>query len=106
MVAAVPDPEFRLLDGSFFPPESAYHNAASTELYNMNNIEKSKEYLKQAGYNGEPITYQVIGTNETQVRTGTAVVGQLKSRDERRGFDIRFADVGSKTEGWQRSHDV
>ena len=78
MAAAVPNPAFRLLDGSFFPPESAYHNAARVELYNMNNIEKSKEYLKQAGYNGEPITYQVIGTNETQVRTGTAVVGQLK----------------------------
>ena len=78
MAAAVPDPEFRLLNGSFFPPESAYHNAASTELYNMNDIEKSKEYLKEAGYNGEPITYQVIGTNEVQVRTGTAVVSQLK----------------------------
>lgn len=78
MAAAVPNPEFRLLHASFFPPESAYHNSARSELYNMNNIEKSKEYLKQAGYNGEPITYQVIGTSEQQVRTGTAVVGQLK----------------------------
>jgi len=78
MAASVPNPAFRVLNPSFFPPESAYNNDARKELYNQNSIAKAKEYLAKAGYNGELITYQVIGSIPQQVRTGVAVVESLK----------------------------
>jgi peptide/nickel transport system substrate-binding protein len=79
MAAAIPDPEFRTLGGSFFPPESAYFNDARVELYNQANPAKAREYLALAGYKGEPVTYQVIATNPQMVRIGVAVVEQLKA---------------------------
>jgi len=79
IAAAIPDPEFSTLGGSFYPPESAYHNDAREELYNQADPEKAREYLEAAGYNGEPVTYQVIATNPQMVRIGVAVVEQLKA---------------------------
>ena len=78
MGAAIPNPDFRVLDPSFYPPESAYYNFAGGGLYNQNDVEKAKEYLKKAGYNGERITFQSIATNPVQVRIGVAIVSQLK----------------------------
>ena len=78
MAAGIPNPNFRVLDPSLYPPESAYYNFAKGELYNQNDPEKAQEYLKKAGYNGELITYQAISTSGQQVRVGTALIEQLK----------------------------
>jgi len=78
MAAAIPNPNFRVIDPSLYPPESAYYNFAKGELYNQNDPEKAKEYLKKAGYNNERITFQAISTNAFMTRIGVALVGQLK----------------------------
>ena len=78
MAAAVPNPDFRVLNPSFYPPESAYNNNASEELYNQADIAKAKEYLEKANYNGELITFQAIANIPVTVRVGVALTEQLK----------------------------
>ncbi len=92
IAAAVPNPAFRVVDPSFYPPESAYNSTARAELYNQANIDKAKSYLELAGYKGELITYQVIGTNPRNVRVGVAVVEQMKKAGinaEVRNYDLQ-----------------
>lgn len=92
VAAAVPNPAFRTLDPSFYPPESAYNTAVRSELFNQANIERAKQYLEKAGYKGELITYQVIATNPRNVRVGVAVVEQMKKAGinaEVRNYDLQ-----------------
>ncbi len=78
MAAAVPNPKFRFLNPSFFPPVSPYSNNARAELYNQGSVAKAKEYLDKAGYKGEPITFQAISTRPETIRIGVALVEQFK----------------------------
>ena len=93
MAAGIPNPNFRILNPSLYPPESAYHNFAKGELYNQNDPEKAKEYLAKAGYNGELITYQAISTIGQQMRVGAALVEQLK----RAGMNAEVAVMDLQT---------
>jgi len=90
--AAVPNADFRALDPSFYPPESAYNTSVRSELFNQANIERAKQHLQKAGYKNELITYQVIATNSRNVRIGVAVVEQMKKAGinaEVRNYDLQ-----------------
>ena len=71
----VSDPSFSLTNPSIYAPESAYNTDAG---YELGNLEAAKGYLDAAGYNGEPISIQVIATNNTQNRVAVALVEQAK----------------------------
>lgn len=90
--AAVPNADFRVLDPSFYPPESAYNTKVRSELFNQANADKAKQFLQKAGYKGELITYQVLSNNPRNVRDGVAVVEQLKKvgiNAEVRNYDLQ-----------------
>ncbi|WDR04648.1 ABC transporter substrate-binding protein [Devosia rhodophyticola] len=76
--AAVSNPDFALTNPSIYAPESAYNTDAGSELYTPGDIDKAKEYLAEANYNGEPVTIQVIATNSLQNRLAVAIVEQAK----------------------------
>lgn len=78
VAAVVTNPQFGVVNPSFFPPESPYNNTERAELYGSANIDKAKEYLKQAQYAGEELKLQVITTNAANVRVLTAAAEQLK----------------------------
>jgi peptide/nickel transport system substrate-binding protein len=76
--AAVSNPEFGVVNPSFFPPESPYNNPVRAELYGRGDVAKAKEYLAKAGYKGEEVTLQVIATNAPMVRVIVTAAEQLK----------------------------
>jgi len=77
--SVVSDKAFGTVNPSFFSPGGAYETDQSAELYNQKNIEKVKEYLEKAGYNGEPIRYLVLRISPTNTRTNVAVTEQMKA---------------------------
>jgi peptide/nickel transport system substrate-binding protein len=80
----VSDPSFSLTNPSIYAPESAYNTDAGSELYKPGDIEAAKAHLAAAGYDGAPVTIQVISTNNTQNRIAVALVEQAK----RAGFNL------------------
>ncbi|MCB9969505.1 MAG: hypothetical protein H6852_17960 [Geminicoccaceae bacterium] len=75
---AVSNPDFALTNPSIYAPESAYNTDAGSDLYTPGDVEKAKEYLAAANYDGEPITIQVIATNSLQNRLAVAIAEQAK----------------------------
>ncbi|MCP4385459.1 MAG: hypothetical protein GY798_29275, partial [Hyphomicrobiales bacterium] len=69
----VSDPSFSLTNPSIYAPESAYNTDAG-----YGSDMSAKEHLEAAGYNGEPISIQVISTSNTQNRIAVALVEQAK----------------------------
>ncbi len=57
MAAGYGDSLFWRVDPSLALKEQIWHSTAGEELYNQNNIEKAKQLLKEAGYNGEEISW-------------------------------------------------
>lgn len=77
----VSDPSFSLTNPSIYAPESAYNTDAGSDLYTPGDAEAAKGYLAEAGYGGEPVSIQVISTNNTQNRIAVALVEQAKRAD-------------------------
>lgn len=75
---AVSNPDFALTNPSIYAPESAYNTDAGADLYVPGDVEKAKEYLAAADYNGELVTIQVISTNSLQNRLAVAISEQAK----------------------------
>ena len=73
---AVADPAFALANPSLYAPESAYNTDAGSDLFTPGDIEAAKRYLAEAGYNGEPVTIQVISGNDLQEKVAVVLVEQ------------------------------
>lgn len=74
----VSDPSFSLTNPSIYAPESAYNTDAGSDLYKPGDVEAAKAHLAAAGYAGEPVSIQVIATNNIQNRIAVALVEQAK----------------------------
>lgn len=57
MAAGYGDSVFWRVDPSLALKEQVWHSTAGEASYNQNNIEKAKQLLKEAGYNGEKIVW-------------------------------------------------
>jgi peptide/nickel transport system substrate-binding protein len=57
MAAGYGDSVFWRVDPSLALKEQIWHSTAGESSYNQNNIEKAKQLLKEAGYNGEEISW-------------------------------------------------
>lgn len=84
----VSDPSFSLTNPSIYAPESAYNTDVGSAK-----TKSAEEYLKDAGYNGEEVTIQVIGTSNTQNRIAVALVEQAK----RVGFNLQIKSYDLNT---------
>lgn len=73
---AVADPAFALANPSLYAPESAYNTDAGSDLFTSGDVEAAKRYLAEAGYNGEPVTIQVISGNDLQEKVAVVLVEQ------------------------------
>jgi peptide/nickel transport system substrate-binding protein len=90
---AVSDPAFALTNPSIYAPESAYNTDAGSELFKSGDVEAAKRYLAEAGYNGEPVTIQVISGNSLQEKV--AVV--LSQQAARAGLNLQIASYDLNT---------
>lgn len=81
VTVAVSDPAFALTNPSIYAPESAYNTDAGSELYTPGDIEAAKGYLATAGYDGQPITIQVIADNTLQSNVAVVISEQAKRAD-------------------------
>ncbi|WP_158735665.1 ABC transporter substrate-binding protein [Alteribacillus sp. YIM 98480] len=80
-------PDFYQVDGAvFFPEQEDLYTTEGTEPYYEHNIEKAKELMEEAGYNGEPL--KIIGTNsyDDHYNSGQIELEQLKKA----GFNVEI----------------
>jgi peptide/nickel transport system substrate-binding protein len=90
---AVSDPAFALTNPSIYAPESAYNTDAGSELYEPGDLEAAKAYLAEAGYNGEPLSVQVISGNDLQEKVAVVLVEQAS----RAGLKLEIATYDLNT---------
>jgi peptide/nickel transport system substrate-binding protein len=90
---AVSDPAFALTNPSIYAPESAYNTDAGSDLYKSGDVEAAKAYLAEAGYNGEPISIQVISGNDLQEKVAIVLVEQAS----RAGLNLQIASYDLNT---------
>lgn len=90
---AVSDPAFALTNPSIYAPESAYNTDAGSELYKSGDVEAAKAHLAKAGYNGEPVTIQVISGNGLQEKVAVVLVEQAK----RAGLNLQIGSFDLNT---------
>jgi len=75
--SVVGDPAFGSVNPSLFSPGGAYETHVCADLYDQGNIEKAKEFLKKANYNGEPVRFLVLREDTTNTRACIAVAQQM-----------------------------
>jgi peptide/nickel transport system substrate-binding protein len=105
MIGAKSFPEFYRLDSSFmYQEQKEWYSTAGSENYNINDLEKSKEYLTAANYNGEEI--KILTTRDYDHLYNAAVVTQEQL--EKAGMKVKLdvydwstlLELRSKTEEW------
>lgn len=73
MIATQSFPEFYRLDSSYmYREQTDWHSTAGSEFYNMNDPERARELLAEAGYNGE--TVRILTSRDYEFLYTPAVV--------------------------------
>lgn len=105
MIATQSFPEFYRLNSSYMYKEQAdWYTEAGSEHYNQHDIEKSKAYLEEAGYNGEAI--RILSTRDYDWVYNSSVV--IKEQLEQAGMKVELLifdwptllDMRSKPDDW------
>jgi peptide/nickel transport system substrate-binding protein len=79
------DPEFYRMDGSiFFPEQKALYTTEGTDLYDAYDPERARQLMREAGYDGEPLTLMVTNSFDDHFNSAQIEVEQLKEV----GFNI------------------
>lgn len=79
--------EFYKMDSSYMAAEQErWHSDAGKEYYNVNSIEKGKEYLEKAGYNGE--TIRILTTRDYDILYNSAII--TKEQLEKAGVKVEL----------------
>lgn len=72
------NPEFYDAHAGYFPPQqSAWHTDAGAEYYNQTDVDKARQLLQAAGYDGGPITLLTNRDYDWMYRTALSVQDQL-----------------------------
>lgn len=88
LLAALINEETMLLNSSYMSPQiEHWASDAGSEFYNQNDIELAKEYLEEAGYDGEEI--RILTTRDYEYYYSAAVV--LKEQLEKAGMNVELA---------------
>jgi peptide/nickel transport system substrate-binding protein len=78
------DKRFYRLDCSILMKETAWWSQAGCELYNQKNVQKAKQLLQEAGYDGTPIRWITTQVYQQMYKSSVAVKPQLEAA----GFKI------------------
>ncbi|RGZ00111.1 ABC transporter substrate-binding protein [Clostridium sp. AM58-1XD] len=94
MQAAWTSEDFYRMESSYMSQEQAnWYSKAGSGYYNAADKEKAKEYLKEAGYNGE--TFRILVNSDNSFFTAMAVV--IKSELEQIGMNVELKSVEAAT---------
>ncbi|NHN31754.1 ABC transporter substrate-binding protein [Paenibacillus agricola] len=106
MKAAFTNEEFYRLDPSIlFKEQTEWWSDSGKEMYNQGNIEKAKQLMKEANYNGEKIRWMTTKDYDFMYKNAVVAVEQLKQI----GFNIELqvsdwatiAQRRAKPEEWE-----
>jgi peptide/nickel transport system substrate-binding protein len=78
------DKRFYRLDCSILMKETAWWSQAGCELHNQKNVQKAKQLLQEAGYDGTPIRWITTQVYQQMYKSSVAVKPQLEAA----GFKI------------------
>ena len=96
-------PDINKLDGGLVYGYSPYYTTAGTELYNINDVAKAKEWLAKSKYKGETLTF-ICDTIRPVVDTATDIkeqLGQIGIKIEVKVSDWpTVSTLGFKPDGW------
>ncbi len=107
MMTAAAGAGFYRLSPSHMMEETVWHSDAGADLYDMRDPDLAREYLDEAGYDGEPV--RILTNTEYQDMYNTAVVLQQQLEDidinvEPQVFDFAtFLDVLGERQEWDIS---
>jgi peptide/nickel transport system substrate-binding protein len=73
------DKRFYRLDCSILMKETAWWNQSGCELYNQKNVQKAKQLLQEAGYDGTPIRWLTTQVYQQMYKSSVAVKPQLEA---------------------------
>ncbi|MER7446599.1 ABC transporter substrate-binding protein [Microbacterium sp. NPDC097977] len=91
MLAAFGNPEFFTVDGSFIPATNEFWATdAGAEAYNAQDVDRVKDLLDEAGYDGEPIVW--LTTKEDPSWYGPALPAQQQLKEAGINIDLRVLD--------------
>jgi peptide/nickel transport system substrate-binding protein len=96
-------PDIYKLDGGMVYGYSPYYTKAGTELYNLHDQAKAKEWLAKSKYKGETLTF-ITDNTRPDVDTATDIKEQLGQIGIK--IDVKVSDwptvstMGFKPEGW------
>lgn len=104
MLAAQGSPDFYRLDHGLMFQEQAWYSEAGKELYHQNDLEKGKQMLEAADYNGEEVT--ILATRDLDYIYNSSIV--LRNTLEAMGMNVKLevydwatmADRRSDPETW------
>ena len=91
--AMVADPALGAAYPSIMAKGNAYYSDAGADLYNQNNIDKAKKYLEDAKYDGAPIRFLLLSSEDTISRAVVTAGAQL----QRAGMNVKIEtyDLGT-----------
>jgi len=101
LVAAFSRDEFYTIDGRLYPEKYIWRNDEGIELYNQANIEKAKELLQEAGYQGE--TVRLLNSRQYEFHNKIAQVAAEYLRMA--GFNVQLDVVDWATLLQRRNTD-
>ncbi len=78
---------------------SIYESTTGKDFYNVQDLDKAKDYLKKAGYNGEPLVMYTNGSYETDKNAAMVVAQEL--REVGFNIDLRAPDWPTVVEARQ-----
>ena len=84
MKATFGDPRLYSLGPSVYPQGTPYHTTAGSDLYNVHDLAKAKQLMKEAGYTGEPIRWLTTQQYDYMFKSTTVAAAQL----QRAGFKV------------------
>ncbi len=94
MLAAFGNPEFFSVDGSFIPAANkVWSTDAGTDHFNKQDLDRVKQLLKQAGYNGEPVRW--LTTKEDPSWYGPSLPAQQQLKEAGINIDLQVIDRAS-----------
>lgn len=86
MAAAFDNPDFFTVNNALFPKSSTWYSEAGMQVPAQGDVEKAKELLEEAGYDGQPL--RILTTRQYEFHYKLAQVAEVYL--EMAGFDVEL----------------
>jgi len=78
MQATFGNPDLYSLGVSVYPKGTPWYTTAGEEMYNVHNIARAKQLMKEAGYSGEPVRWLTTMQYDYMFKSTTVAASQLQ----------------------------